>query len=485
MTEGIILLGLGPGDANLLTRQAWDLIRNISEIYLRTRQHPCVADLPAALEIHSFDDLYDSSVTFDQVYAQIIEQVLELGRRPQGVVYAVPGHPFIGETTSPEIARRARQEGIPVRVVEGLSFLEPTLSAVGIDPLPHTALVDALELAALHTPPFPPDAPAIIAQIHSPAVASDVKLTLMEVYPDEHPVTMVHAAGTDREKVENLKLYEIDRSPEIGLLTSLYLPPLAPYTSFEAFQEVIAHLRAPDGCPWDKEQTHLSLRPYMIEEAYEVLSALDKEDIDALREEFGDVLLQVVLHAQIANEEGEFRMADVLHGIATKIIRRHPHVFGDLELKDQQAVLQNWERLKAAEREKKGHAEAGLLDSVPLALPALTQAQTYQDRAARVKFDWADLQGVLDKVKEEFKEVDSAVTEAEKEHEVGDLLFSAVNLARWMKIDAESALRAANARFKERFSFIEKSAREQGKTVSDLSMDEMDALWQEAKRSEA
>ena len=217
---GIILLGLGPGDPDLLTRQAWIVLESSPEIYLRTRQHPVVAGLPAGLQITSFDRLYESGESFAAVYAQIVEQVLALGRRSQGVVYAVPGHPFVAEATCPEIARRARQEGLPVRVVEGLSFLEPTLSALGLDPFPYTTLVDALELAAGHAPLFPPSIPAIIAQIHSPIVASEVKLTLMSVYPDQHPVKLVHAAGTDEQRIEDLALYEIDRSPRTGLLTA-------------------------------------------------------------------------------------------------------------------------------------------------------------------------------------------------------------------------------------------------------------------------
>jgi tetrapyrrole methylase family protein/MazG family protein len=198
---GITLLGLGPGDPELLTRQAWRLLESSPEIYLRTRQHPTVAGFPASVQLFSFDNLYDNAPSFEDVYSQIVEQVLALGRRPQGVVYAVPGHPFVAEATGPEIARRARQEGLPVHIIEGLSFLEPVFSELGLDPYPHTALVDALELSIAHVPPFPPSTPAIIAQIHSPAVATQVKLTLMVLYPDQHPVQLVHAAGTPQAQV--------------------------------------------------------------------------------------------------------------------------------------------------------------------------------------------------------------------------------------------------------------------------------------------
>jgi len=478
---GITLMGLGPGAADLLTRQAWQILESVPEIYLRTRQHPAVAGFPSQLSVHSFDELYENSENFEAVYAQIVESVLKLARRPEGVVYAVPGHPLVAETSSQEISRRAKQEGIPIRVVEGLSFLEPTFTALGIEPIAHTALVDALDLTTAHVPPFPPSAPAIIAQVYSREVASDVKLTLMATYPDEHPVKLVHAAGTANVQVESLSLHEIDRSSQIGLLSSLYVPPLEPETSFEAFQEIIAHLRAPDGCPWDREQTHLSLRPSLLEETYELLSALDAEDIDGMREEFGDLLLQIVLHAQIASEYGEFNMADVLRGIHTKIVHRHPHVFGDLELRDKQGVLQNWERLKEQERAANGKAEASLLDGVALAQPALVQAEQYQRRAARVGFDWPDIQGVLDKLDEELAEVHSAQDARERAAEIGDLLFAVVNLARWNDVDPESALREANARFRKRFFHIEQAAKAQGRSISDLSIDEMESFWQEAK----
>jgi tetrapyrrole methylase family protein / MazG family protein len=481
---GITLLGLGPGDTGLLTLQAWEVLNQRAEIYLRTRQHPTVAGFPPGLRVHSFDHLYEDGESFESVYEQIVTQVLTLGERPGGVVYAVPGHPFVAEATSPEIARRAQQAGIPLRVVEGLSFLEAVFTALGVDPFPHTSLVDALELAVAHFPPFPPSAPAVVAQIHSPAVASEVKLVLGALYPDVHPVQLVHAAGTSQVRVEELPLYAIDRSPGVGLQTCLYLPPLGARTSFEAFQEIVAHLRAPEGCPWDREQTHQTLRPHLLEEAYEVLSALDSGDMAALREELGDLLLQIVLHAQIASEYGEFSMAEVLQGIHTKLVDRHPHVFTGLQLSDAQSVIENWERIKATERKESGKGAGGLLSGVSLSLPALSQAQAYQERAARVGFDWPNVQGVLDKIGEEVEEIRAAALPEEKALEVGDLLFAVVNLARWSDLDAESALREANTRFRGRFEKIEAAARAQGKALKELTLEELDSLWEEAKRGE-
>ena len=478
---GITLLGLGPGNPSHLTREAWDVLNSADEIYLRTRQHPTVAHLPSSLDIHSFDDLYAQGRDFDEVYAQIVEKVLELGKRPQGVVYAVPGHPFVAEATCPEISRLAREQGYDLHIVEGLSFLEPVFSALGLDPCPRLTLFDALELSQVHTPLFPPDTPVLIAQIYSQLVAAEVKMTLLAVYPEEHPVCLVHSAGTIDQIIEELHLYQIDRSRHIGLLTVLYVPPLGQRTSFESFQEIVARLRAPDGCPWDREQTHASLRMHMLEEAYEVLAALDSGDPTKLAEELGDLLLQIVLNAQIAMEAGEFTMADVLKNIHTKIINRHPHVFADLKVDGVANVLTNWERLKHAERQANGASAEGLLEGVPLALPSLTQAQEYQDRAARVGFDWPAIEGVLDKIVEEIQEVRQTTNNEQLVDEVGDLLFALVNLARWKQIDAESALRGTNVRFKRRFAYVEKGASAMGRSLSDLSLDEMESLWQAAK----
>jgi tetrapyrrole methylase family protein / MazG family protein len=486
MESGIVLLGLGPGDPGQLTREAWDWLGQIPEVYLRTRQHPTVAGFPPGLQVFSFDDTYEQGERFEEVYAEIIERVLALGQRPQGVTYAVPGHPFVAEATCPEIARLAKEAGIPLRVIEGLSFLEPTYTALGVDPFPRMALVDALDLAAMHIPPFPPDHPALIGQIYSREVAADVKLTLNAVYPDTHPVRLVHAAGTARQRVENLQLYEIDRSQYTGLLTTLYLPPLAEDASIESFQEVVAHLRAPDGCPWDREQTQQSMGPSLLEETYEAVSALEEGDIEGYREELGDLLLILLMASQIASEDGDFSFSDVIQGINRKIIRRHPHVFGEVQVDGTAGVLRNWETLKEAERKEKGKNSGarpkGILDSLPKVLPALMQAQEYQDRAANVGFDWKEIQGVIEKYAEELGEIAAAETAEERENELGDLLFSTVNLVRWHKADAETVLRKANQRFKQRFTHIEESARDQQRKLTDLSLDEMEALWQEAKK---
>lgn len=483
MTEikGIILLGLGPGDGRYLTRQAWEVLQHIDEIYLRTAQHPAVKDFPPQLKVNSFDHLYQDRADVEQVYADIVEQIILLGAREQGVVYAVPGHPYVAESTCHEIRHRASEKGIPLQVVEGMSIIEPVMSALGKDPLPQLTLVDALELAFVHHPSFPPSKPALIIQLHSKEIAGELKITLMAVYPDEHPVKLVHAAGTPQCVLEDLLLYQIDQSENIGLMSTLYLPPLSDNCSFEDFQELVAHLRAPEGCPWDREQDQQSIRANLLEEAYEALQAIDADDPQAMREEFGDLLLQVVLQSQMAAEYGEFTMADVIRDIHTKLVSRHPHVFEDTKLADSKAVIKNWERIKEQERKNKADLEKGLLDGIPVAMPALLVADNYQRRAARVGFDWPDIQGVIDKLLEEVEELRQAQDGAEKADELGDMLFALVNLARWLQIDPEAALRQTNTKFYRRFTAIEAAARKQGRQLSDLSLEEMEAIWQTSK----
>jgi len=479
---GITLLGLGPGNPDQLTREAWEMLSSAKEVYVRTRQHPTVDALPATVEIHSFDEMYENGESFEEVYETITHKILELGRREKGVIYGVPGHPFIAESTCTEIARLARLEGLRLHIVDGLSFLEPTFSALGLDPYPNLTLFDALTLGQAHVPAFAPDAPVLIAQIYSRLVASEVKSTLTAIYPDTHPVKLVHNAGTKDQMIEELALYEIDRSEHIGLLTALYVPSLGVGTSLEAFQEIVAHLRAPNGCPWDKEQTHESLRKHLLEESYEAIGAIDSGDFASMREEFGDLLLQIMLNSQIASEEGEFTFNDVVKGIYNKIIRRHPHVFGDVKVNGVEGVLTNWEKLKEKERKGEGKTTKGLLDGVPAILPALSQAQEYQDRAARVGFDWPEIDGVLEKVAEEIREVKEANDQDQLGAELGDLFFALVNLARWKKVDAESALRGTNLKFKKRFSYVEQGAKNKGGNLSDMKLEDMDVLWNEAKK---
>lgn len=336
-------------------------------------------------------------------------------------------------------------------------------------------LLNGGEFTLRHYPPTPPDVDTLILGINSPELAKQVRTVLHIIYADSHKVSAVGKAG-----VTETTLGEFG-GVELSYPVSLFVPSLGVGTSFEAFAEIVAHLRAPDGCPWDKEQTHQTLRKHLLEESYETLSALDANDIDGMREEFGDLLLQIVLNSQIAYQDNEFTMTDVMKNIYDKIVRRHPHVFGDLKLDGVDGVLQNWEKLKENERKTKKE-DKGMLDGVPAALPALNQAQEYQDRAARVGFDWAQIDDVLDKVREEIEEIKTAENPEQLKGELGDLFFVLVNLARWRDVDAEAALRETNLKFKRRFGHVEKSAKAQGRNLSDMTLAEMDAFWDEAKK---
>jgi len=362
-------------------------------------------------------------------------------------------------------------------------LVSSTFETLRIAPPSKLILLEAQSLSSAHVPPFPPDMPALLTGVDSRELALHVKKVLLAVYPNEHGVFIV-----DPGKMKEERIGDIDEG-DFSESTCLYLPSLGEGTSFESFAEIVAHLRAPDGCPWDKEQTHQTLRTHLLEEAYEALTAMDENDPDGMREEFGDLLLQVLLNSQIAGETDEFSMTKVIKSIYDKIVRRHPHVFGDVKLDGVKGVLENWEKLKEKERGERAlsnvegkNEDKGLLDGVSLALPALTQAQEYQDRAARVGFDWPEIEGVLDKIREEIEEIKQAQNLDEVTAELGDLFFVLVNLARWRKVDAESALRGTNLKFKKRFAYVEQGAKKQARNLSDMTLEEMDVLWNEAKK---
>jgi len=249
---------------------------------------------------------------------------------------------------------------------------------------------------------------------------------------------------------------------------------------FATLVDIIAKLRAPDGCPWDRKQTHASLRENLLEECYEVLEALDEEDSGKLCAELGDLLMQVVLHTQIATEAGEFEVGDVLSSINAKLIHRHPHIFGSSKVKDAQEVAHNWELLKQEERQ----SDTSILASVPKQMPALGYSQEIQRRVAQVGFDWEDVDGVIDKLTEEIREFKQAGSQQQTEQEFGDLLFTLANIARRLGVDLEAALRQANRRFYRRFTYMEELCRQRGLDFAELSFDEQNALWEEAKKVE-
>ena len=466
--QRLTVVGLGPGNPRLVSREGWSVLETASTVYLRTATHPAVAGLPPDLELVSFDDYYERYPDFSDVYRAIVDRLSSL---PPGAVYAVPGDPCVGEAT----VQGLRQIGLKLQLIPGISFIEPCLAALGLDALDGLVIADAIGLAESHHPSFPPDLGVLVSQLHSPFLAAELKLTLMNQYPEEHPVVLIHRASMPDERIERLVLHEIDRSDSIGDLTSLYISALPVASSFEALQNTVARLRAPDGCPWDREQTHRSLRKHLLEEAYEALIALDEDDLDGLQEELGDLLLQIVLQVQIATEQSDFKMADVVAAIQAKLIRRHPHVFGDLQVTSVDEVLQNWEHFKEQE------TGSGPLAGVPLSLPALAQAAELQGRASRFGLDWPRVEGVLEKIQEELSEIEAAGNAEARAAEIGDLLFTVVNYARWLEADPEAELRQANQRFRNRFDRMSALSRAQGSRLEDLPPAQMDRLWEAVK----
>ncbi len=483
----ITVVGLGPGHPGHLTVGALEALRSGRKVLLRTAIHPTVDALrEMGIRFDTCDDLYEHGDSFEAVYEAVADRVLS----HEDVVYAVPGHPMVGEQTVRLLLERAPDR---VEVVTGPSFLDALLITLGLDPVDGLELLDALQLER-RLPSG--DLPAIVMQVHRRTVASDTKLALMERYPDDHPVVIIRAAGVPgEERRVECPLYELDHHEWVDYLTTVYLPPLQPSRAGDAdprrwvparwpldpLVEVMARLRGPDGCPWDREQTHQSLRKYMLEEAYEAVEAIDSGDPDQLCEELGDVLLQVAFHAQVARESGAFDMHDVIEAITAKLVRRHPHVFGDVNAETAADVVRNWEAIKQVE--KGGKEPESILDGISTALPALSRAYQVQKRAAKVGFDWEDIQGPVQKVREELYEILAARPD-QLEGEIGDLLFSVVNLARMLKVDPEVALTLTTAKFMRRFAYIEQRAREKGKNLSDMSLSEMDGLWDEAKRAE-
>jgi len=456
-------------------------VSEASSVAVRTARHPAVDDLRAqGVSIESFDHLYDTLPDFDAVYEAVASEVLKRACEP-GFVYAVPGHPLVGERTVTLILERAAEHGIEVGIIPSQGFIEAVLESARASVDSDLMVLDAL---ALTTDKLDARIPTLLYQTHSREVASEAKIALMERYPDEWEVTVLR----DGVAAERRPLFEMDRAG-FDHLTSVFIPPVPESIRRPVWDDlvrVISALRAPDGCPWDLEQTHDSLKKSLLEETYEVIEAIENDDPAKLEEELGDLMMQPVLHAVIAREDGYFTIDDSIEAITRKLIRRHPHVFGDLEVKDSAEVLRNWEAIKKAEPANAHRTSA--LDGVPAVLPALMRAMDISKKAVKVGFEWPSDEAVLEKVHEELNELLAEIRSGDTERareEIGDLLFAIVNLARRLHIDAEEALRRMVDRFSARFRAMEAMAAEDERVLPDLSADEWDAYWERAKSAEA
>lgn len=478
----IWVVGLGPGPLELLSWGAVRALQEADRVLVRTARHPTVAHLAElGITVRPLDEIYERAPDMGQVYRLLAEEVMKQAEGGR-VAYAVPGHPTVGETSVALILQEAPSRGLQVSVTPAVSALDVVLAAVQADPLDGLSVCDAQALPARPDPAVA----GLYLQVDDRLRAGDLKLWLLDTYPADHQVAVVSAASLPEQAVRRLPLAELDGGEYFDHLTTVYVPPLpegARKATLPDLVELMARLRAPEGgCPWDREQTHQSLRHCLLEECHEVLEALDEGNPAHLQEELGDLLLQILFHAELAQEEGEFDMTAVMEGLRRKLVHRHPHVFGESAARSAEAVLAQWERLKREAKPERTSA----LGEWPGSLPALMQAMLVQKRAARVGFDWPDYQGPLAKVREETDELLAewarpARSGEKLEWEAGDLLFAVVNLCRFMGVDAEQALRGGVSRFVGRFHQIERAAREQGRALADMSLDEMDALWEDAK----
>jgi tetrapyrrole methylase family protein / MazG family protein len=484
MKNTITIVGLGAGDLEQLSLGVYRKLKASQHIFLRTKEHPVVKDLiEDGIEFESFDKIYEKHDQFEEVYNEIV-QTLTVKAQDDSVVYAVPGHPLVAEKTVQMLLDLSKEGNFNVVIGGGQSFIDALFASVGADPIDGFQLLDGTDLTLGD---IKMNQQLIIGQVYDSFIASEVKLTLMELYPYDYEVFLVTAAGSKQEKVEKIPLVELDRITEISNLTSLYVPVVQEldktFKQFSTFRNIIAELRGPNGCPWDKEQTFESLKKYVIEELYELLEAVEEDDIDHIIEELGDVLLQVMLYAQIGEDEGLFAIEDVIESISAKMVRRHPHVFGTVEVENAEEVVANWEEIK--KQEKPSDTQPSLLKNTAKGMPALIKAYEYQRKAAKVGFDWPDVSGAWEKVWEEMKEFE---VEAENGNdtgrlsEFGDILFALINVGRFYKIFPEEALASTNKKFFQRFSYVEKEVRKSGKGFEEYTLEELDHFWNEAKK---
>lgn len=481
----IIVIGLGPGDPDLLTIGAVKALKKGYKIYLRTEKHPTVSFFHENnIEFESYDFMYEKGEDFDVIYENIAKDLVKKSEEHGIIIYCVPGHPLVAEKTVSLLTKYRDKGEVELQVYSGVSFIDSVINTVGKDLISGMKVVDGLNLD-IQSVDINVD--NIITQVYNRIIASEVKLKLMEVYDDEYEIYIIRAAGVPgEERILKIPLYELDRIEWIDYLTSIYIPKIDDENRLKYdlnnLINIMEKLRSKDGCPWDVKQTHQSLREYVLEEAYEVVDAIDRDDMDSLAEELGDLLLQVVFHSQIGKEEGYFTIWDVISGICNKLINRHPHVFGELTYRDSEEVITNWNKIKDKEKNIESYSQR--LESIAKGLPALIKSFKLQQKVADIGFDWSDVNGALDKVKEELQEVLIELKEDNKnrlEEEIGDLLFAVVNVSRYLKVNPEVALNKTINKFIERFKQMENISKELGKDLQLMTLEEMDELWERTK----
>ena len=481
----IKIIGLGPGASDALTVGALRVLEESDNIYFRTEIHPTVDFIRSRnIEFKTYDHFYNSGESFDEVYKNIAEDLIKVYKETGNVVYAVPGHPLVAEKSVSNLMELCKEGNIEYEILPAVSFIDAMMDRLQIDPIEGLKVIDAFDI---NNQIMDKRIGTIITQVYNPFIASEVKLKLLECYDDETKIIYVRAAGIEGlESIREIPLYELDMQEDIDYLTSVYIPKdLNNKIDINDLINLIEVLRGDEGCPWDREQTHESIKNAIVEESYEVKDAIENEDDNALIEELGDVLLHVIFHSSIGKEDGYFDFNDVVEGIYNKMINRHPHIFKNQEICNSEEVVQNWDEIK---KEEKGfETVTDELNAVAKALPALIRAHKIQNKAKKVGFDWDNVEDAAKKVVEELNEVLDAYNTENKGNiteEVGDLLFSCVNVARFLNIDEEEALNNTTDKFIRRFSYIEEQANKLGKNLKEMSLEEMDKLWNDAKKLE-
>lgn len=483
----ITVVGLGAGDFNQLPMGVYKTIKNASKLYVRTLDHPVITELKNEnVEFISFDSVYEKHDQFLPVYEEITQTLIDESKNGD-VIYAVPGHPLVAEMTIQLLVQAEKNNEIKLSIEGGQSFLDAIFGALRIDPIDGFQLVDGSTFSIHHVNM---NNHLLIAQVYDQFSASNVKLTLMEKYHDEYPVTIVTAAGSAEEVLKTVPLYELDHVAEINNLTTVYVPPVEnrqeALKEFSTLREIIAKLRGPNGCEWDKAQTHASLKRYLLEEAHEALQAVDEEDDEHIIEEFGDLLMIVFMNAQIGEDDGMFNLEDMLESINKKMMRRHPHVFGDVQVNSVEEINANWEKIKKEEHAAEASDEP-VLKGEYRADSSIQTSYNYQRKAAKMNFEWPTTEGFWTKAEEEWKEFKAAIENGSKEQqldELGDVLTTLINLARHYKISAEEAMLHANDKFARRFGYVEQQVKAQQKQFEDFSVEALIEFWKEAKQKE-
>lgn len=480
----IKIVGLGPGAKEALTIGTISELEKNKNIFLRTEKHPTVEYLKEKnIKFTTYDDVYETMESFDEVYLNIAEDLINKHKEVGELIYAVPGHPLVAERSVFNLVQLCNENNIEYKVIPAVSFIDAMMESLMIDPIEGLKVIDAFDI---NNQVLDKRIGTIITQVYNPLIASEVKLKLLEQYNDETEIIYVRAAGIEgQESIRKIPLFELDMQEDIDYLTSIYIPKdLNNKKDFNDLLNIIEILRGDDGCLWDKEQTHQSLKKALVEESYEVIDAIDQDDDSSLIEELGDVLLQVVFHASIGKEDGYFDIGDVIGGICNKMISRHPHVFGDSSrLKSSEDVIIKWDDLKKKEKGYESITEE--MNGITKGLPSLLRAHKVQEKAKKVGFDFQDVNFAIKKLNEEIEEVIDVYNAGNKEkikEEVGDLLFSCVNIARFLKIDEELALNSTIDKFIKRFSYIEEEANKMGIKLTDMKLEEMEKLWQYSKK---